>query len=178
MSSREGRLGFVVMFNRYFIDRNWLLRSTGSSVAAIVTLATLPIMPAIAQPNHLQISALGTDLLPLLDPNRSPVAVILPVAGKVNVRLVNQTYTTITYNELAGNLEPKKLAGRSTVTLTDLPTPVNLNFYRPDRGFLIVTLQPSPTIPNTLDLTLTETADQGLGKTSLIVNPDGTVYLF
>jgi hypothetical protein len=170
-------MGFVAMLRHDTISWNQWLRFTSVGTIATLALVALPVS-TIAQPNSLQVSTSTTNPPPLLEPDRSPVAVILPVGGKVNVRLINQTYTAIAYNELSGSLEPQTLAGRSTATLTGLTTPVNLNFYRPDRGFLIVTLQPSLSVANTLDLTLTETADQGLGKTSLVVNPDGTVYLF
>lgn len=115
---------------------------------------------------------------PTASPVRTPVSTIKPVDGKVTIKLINQTYTNVVYKELGGETAPRTLAGRSEVTLQNLSTPVNLNFYRPDRGFLIVNLQPAADAENRLEVTMTETADQGLGKTSLTIEPDGNVYLY
>lgn len=115
---------------------------------------------------------------PTTSPVRTPVSTIKPVDGKVTVKLINQTYTNVVYKELGGETAPRTLAGRSEVTLQNLSTPVNLNFYRPDRGFLVINLQPSADTENLLEVTMTETADQGLGKTSLNIEPDGNVYLY
>jgi hypothetical protein len=118
----------------------------------------------------------STAPLPQVNPTPpAPDANLSPINGKVTVNLVNTTGTQVTY-QLLGITSPQALQGRSQVSLPALATPVNLNFFRPDRGFLIVRLQ--TVTPNTLQLTLTETDNQDLGRTSLVVNPKGEVFLY
>jgi len=127
---------------------------------------------AIAQSPSIVPVAQSPQLTP---PQPIPDAVINPIEGKVTVKLINTTETEVVY-QAYGQIEPQTLLGRSNITLTALDTPANLNFYRPDRGFLIVTLNTST--PDTLEVTLTRSADQGQGSSSLVVNPRGEVYVF
>lgn len=112
---------------------------------------------------------------PLLQPNRLPVATITPVNGKVNVKLINKTGTVVVYQVIGGTAQ-RQLQGRSEVNLSELSTPVNLTFYRPDRGFLIVTLQ-TPSTPGTLEVTLTETANPDAGRSAMSIESSGGVFL-
>lgn len=107
-------------------------------------------------------------------PLPTPVATVTPIEGTVSVTLVNQTYTNVAYTLLGSDRE-RTLAGRSQITLANVSTPLDLNFYRPDRGFLIVNVK--TTAPGQLQLILTETADMGQGKTVLNISQNGNVYL-
>lgn len=109
-------------------------------------------------------------------PDRPPVTSLKLADGKVNLRLVNKTGTQVAY-EVIGDTDPRQIAGRSDITLSGLRTPMNLVFYRPDRGFLIVDMKPSSTGDGTLEVTLTETDNQDLGASSVIVNPRGEVFV-
>lgn len=114
---------------------------------------------------------------PLLPPNPEPVATIQPVNGRVNIKLANQTATEISY-QVVGDTPPRRLAGKTDITLLNLRTQTNLTFYRPDRGFILVDLKPSGTNPGQLEVSLSATADPGQGKSSLVIDPTGQVYLY
>lgn len=112
---------------------------------------------------------------PLLPPTRTPDGTVQPVDGKVTVKLINKTGTSVLY-QIIGDTAQRTLTGRSDVTLQALETPTNVTFYRPDRGFLIVGLQATQA-PGTLEVTLTESADQDAGRSAMLIQPTGEVYL-
>lgn len=114
---------------------------------------------------------------PLLPPNPEPVVTIQPVNGRVSIKLANQTTTEIAY-QVVGDTPPRRLAGKTDITLLNLRTQTNLTFYRPDRGFILVELKPSATSPEQLEVSLSATADPNQGKNSLVIDPSGQVYLY
>jgi hypothetical protein len=99
------------------------------------------------------------------------VATVIPQDGKVNVRLVNQTGATITY-QVIGNTKPRSLPGKSYINLQGLPTPVNITFRRQDGGLLQVTPTPQPGM---LDVSLEATTDLGTDKAAMSILPNGAV---
>ena len=111
---------------------------------------------------------------PLPEQQKPPVAKVVPVDGKVNVKLVNQTYTNITY-QAVGDTKPRTLAGRSDVTLKDLKTPVNITFQRPDRGLLRV----SPQSPEAglLEVSLVEATNLSADSIAMTIQENGDVLL-
>ncbi len=111
---------------------------------------------------------------PLPEQLQPPSATVVPVEGQVNVTLANQTYTDVNY-QVIGETEPRTLAGRSEVTLQGLETPVNITFYRPDRGFLRVSPQSSET--GRLTVTLTEATDLSQDTTAMTIQASGNVFL-
>ena len=111
---------------------------------------------------------------PLPEQQQPPTATVVPVEGKVNVKLVNQTYTNISY-QVIGDTKPRTLSGRSDVTLQSLKTPVNITFQRPDRGLLRVSPQSSEA--GMLEVTLTETTDLGTDKKAMTIQRNGNVIL-
>lgn len=111
---------------------------------------------------------------PLPEQLQSPSAIVVPVNGTVNVKLVNQTYTDVTY-QVIGEVETRTLPGRSEVTLQTLKTPVNITFYRPDRGFLLV--RPQSSEAGMLEVSLSETTDLGIDKTAMTIQENGSVFL-
>lgn len=111
---------------------------------------------------------------PLPEQQQPPSATVVPVNGKVNIKLVNQTYTNITY-QVIGETKPRTLAGRSEITLQNLPTPINIMFQRPDRGLLRVSPQSSE--PGMLEATLTETTDLGIDRLAMTIQRNGNVIL-
>lgn len=114
---------------------------------------------------------------PLLSPNPEPVATIQPVNGRVNIKLANRTATEISY-QVVGDTPPRRLAGKTDITLLNLRTQTNLTFYRPDRGFVLVELKPSATRSEQLEVSLSATADPNQGRSSLVIDPSGQVYLY
>jgi hypothetical protein len=111
---------------------------------------------------------------PLPEQQQPPSAKVVPVEGRVNVTLVNQTYTNVTY-QVIGDTQPRTLAGRADITLQNLKTPVNITFQRPDRGLLRVS--PQPTEPGLLQVNLTETTDLSTDRTAMTIQVNGNVIL-
>lgn len=111
---------------------------------------------------------------PLPEDQKPPVARVVPVGGRVNVKLVNQTNTNITY-QVISDTKPRTLAGRSDITLQNLKTPVNITFQRPDRGLLQVT--PQSYEAGILEVTLAETTDLGKDNIAMTIQENGNVLL-
>ncbi|BAZ38340.1 hypothetical protein NIES4101_42770 [Calothrix sp. NIES-4101] len=102
------------------------------------------------------------------------VAAVSPTDGRVSVLLINQTNAPVVYQAI-GDTQQRILPGRSQITLQNLSTPANVNFYRQDRGLLMVTPQSSS--QGTLQVTLQETTDFAMDRTSLRIENNGSVYL-
>lgn len=111
---------------------------------------------------------------PLPEQLQPPSATVTLVGGRVNVKLMNQTYTDITY-QVIGDTLPRTLSGRSEVTLQNLRTPVNVTFQRPDRGFLRV--NPLSNTAGMLEVSLTEATDFGTDRTAMTIQENGNVFL-
>ncbi len=106
---------------------------------------------------------------------QNAVATVSPTNGRVNVRLENKTNAPIVY-QVIGDTQLRTLAGRSEVMLQGLRTPANVAFYRQDRGLLMVTPQTSSQ-NGMLNLTLQETTDFAMDRTSMRIENNGAVYL-
>jgi hypothetical protein len=106
----------------------------------------------------------------------TPDVTMTPVNGKVNIHFVNQTGAEINY-QVIGETQFRKLAGRSEMTLRDLPLPTTFTFRRQDDGLLQVTLQPDTPAPGTLTMLVRETTDFSIDRTSLYVDKNGGVFL-
>jgi hypothetical protein len=106
---------------------------------------------------------------------QNAVATVSPSDGRVSVRLVNKTNTPIVY-QVIGDTQLRSLGGRSEVMLQGLRTPANVAFYRQDRGLLMVTPQ-SSSQSSMLDVTLQETTDFAMDRTSMRIENNGAVYL-
>ncbi|GAC1462547.1 MAG: hypothetical protein NVS2B14_07320 [Chamaesiphon sp.] len=104
-----------------------------------------------------------------------PSAKVMPIKGKVNIKLENQTGTTINY-EVLGETNQRTLQGRSYITLKDLTIPVNITFDRPDGGFIRISTQ-SDSEPGMLKVTLRETTNLTLDKKALTIQRNGEVFL-
>ncbi|NEQ20891.1 MAG: hypothetical protein F6K28_17005 [Microcoleus sp. SIO2G3] len=111
---------------------------------------------------------------PLPEELQPPSATVVLVDGTVNIRLVNQTYTDITY-QVVGDTEPRTLSGRDDVTLRTLKAPVTVTFQRPDRGLLLVS--PEASEAGSLEVTLTETTDLDVDKSAMTIQETGDVFL-
>lgn len=111
---------------------------------------------------------------PLPEQQQPPSAQVKPVNGKVNVRLMNQSNTIVSY-QVIGDTQERKLLRMSEQTLRDLKTPVTITFGRPDGGLLLV--RPQATTSGMLDVTLTETTDFGTDKNAMVIQESGDVFL-
>ncbi|MCV3212593.1 hypothetical protein OGM63_03440 [Plectonema radiosum NIES-515] len=103
------------------------------------------------------------------------VAMVMPMSGKVGVRLVNQTAAPISY-QVIGDTAPRTLEGKSEVMLQGLRTPVTVTFYRQDKGLLMVTPQGSSQ-EGMLQLSFKETTDVKMDKSAMRIDEDGAVFL-
>lgn len=158
----------------------WVSLLLGFGAIGLLSVPTVGASPlpegVIAQTSPSGSNTRPADNPPLPEQLQSPSAIVQPVNGRVSIRLVNTTGTDITY-QVIGVTEQRKLAGRSNVTLQDLNAPINIAFYRPDRGFLLVQPQTLSNNPGTLEVTLTETENFSIDKTTMVINAKGEVYL-
>jgi hypothetical protein len=128
------------------------------------------------QPNLLsEPSFVNNSTAPLPEERQAPLGVIQPMNGFVNIKLTNKTATTISY-EVIGDTTQRQLSGKSEVILRELKVPINITFYREQGGFLLI--QPQFISENSLlELTMTETNDFNLDKSSLLIEETGSVFL-
>ncbi len=118
-------------------------------------------MAGLAQLNHPQTQPL-TRTIPLPEQQNPPLARIEPVAGELNIKLMNDTGDPITY-QVIGDTKPRTLPRYSQVTLLNLKTPGTVTFQRPNGGLLQA--QPHAVRPGVLQVTFNETTDLGVDKT-------------
>jgi hypothetical protein len=117
----------------------------------------------------------NTDYLPQLPTKSSSQVVIKPVDGYVNVKLINTTNTPVRY-QVIGDTALRTLSNSSSTNLQNLPTPVNISFYREDGGRLFATPKTSKT-PGVLEVNLTEAMNTESYHSSLTVEPTGAIDL-
>ncbi|MEH1782353.1 MAG: hypothetical protein V7L26_25235 [Nostoc sp.] len=112
---------------------------------------------------------------PQLQPRQTPSATIALANGMVNVRLVNNTATNVTF-QVIGDTAPRSLQGKSDVTLQNLKAPVTVTFEREDGGQLIVTPQGSSE-PGSLEVTFKEATNATQGRSAMRIERSGSVFL-
>lgn len=112
---------------------------------------------------------------PLPEQRQSPSAMVMPMNGKVSIRLVNKTGANITY-QVIGDTNQRSLQGKSNVNLLDLSPPMTLTFKRNDGGLLMVSPQASSQ-RGMLEVTFTETTDLTTDRTTMTVQKTGAVFL-
>ncbi|MEG4009057.1 hypothetical protein QUA41_24595 [Microcoleus sp. Pol11C1] len=108
------------------------------------------------------------------EPERAPDGKIVPVNGKVNVRLTNKTNDRLFF-QVVGQTNRQSLAENATVALPALTLPASIVFRRLDGALLKPSLKPSG--EGTVEVRLDETNDLGLDKTSLRIRNDGAIFL-
>lgn len=112
---------------------------------------------------------------PLPGQQQAPVATIAATNGLVNINLLNDTSTNVTY-QVIGNTPQRSLEGKSNVMLQSLSIPITLTFYREDGGLLAVT--PITTSqPGMLFVRLRETSEVMEDKRAVRIEQNGQVYL-
>ncbi|MEG3990020.1 hypothetical protein QUA13_23180 [Microcoleus sp. S28C3] len=154
----------LLNFHSLGIDKTWVasllavsLAVPGNSFLPFTDNATFA--SEISQTNELE---------------RAPDGKIVPVNGKVNVRLTNKTNDRLFY-QVAGQTNRRSLAENSTVALPALTLPASIVFRRPDGALLKPSLKPVG--EGTVEVRLDETNDLGLDKTSLRIRNDGGLFL-
>lgn len=111
---------------------------------------------------------------PLPEDQQPPSATVMPMDGKINIKLMNATNAVVTY-QVIGDTEPRFLKGDSDVTLQNLETPVTVTFEREDKGF--VKVSPQATSEGLLQVTLDEAMNVDEGKGTMNVQEDGQVFV-
>lgn len=112
---------------------------------------------------------------PLPETRQNAIATVTPMAGKVSVRLKNDTNTRITYQAI-GHTQQRFLSGREEVVLQNLPTPVTITFVREDNG-LVKVIPVRAAEAGTLAVTLNEETSFDDNQGVLRIQRDGQVFL-
>lgn len=112
---------------------------------------------------------------PLPETRSNAIAKVMPMDGKVDVRLENNTNAKISYQAI-GYTEPRILLGREAIVLRNLPTPVTVTVVRQDGGLLrVVPLSTSK--QGVLEVSLDEAKSLGNNQGALRIQQDGQVFL-
>ncbi|MBE9186949.1 hypothetical protein IQ270_20375 [Microcoleus sp. LEGE 07076] len=119
-------------------------------------------------------TSLAAEIAQTNEPERVPDGKIIPVNGKVNVRLTNKTNDRLFY-QVVGQTNRRSLAENSTVALPALTLPASIGFRRPDGALLKVRFKFVG--EGTVEITLDETNDLSLDKKSLNIRNDGALFL-
>lgn len=150
----------------------------GGSLLIGLTSFVIPIslaQRAQAEPAHKSVNDNLFVIPPMPEGLQTPSATVVPVNGKVDVKLTNQTLAPLTY-EVIGHTKQRTLSGKSTVTLKDLPVSVAISFRRRDKGLLTVKPQ-GETTPGLLEVKLDEGTYFGNDKIAMRVETTGDVFL-
>ncbi len=137
------------------------------------------VSPATAAPSEQTLTpgSPNTSIIqpPLPSEQQAPSATIALANGRVNIRLVNETATNVTY-QVIGDTAPRSLAGKSDVILQSLSAPVTVTFQREDGGQLTVTPQ-SSSESGSLEVRFDEATDVAQGKSAMRIEQNGSVFL-
>ncbi|MEA5622737.1 hypothetical protein [Nostoc sp. UHCC 0251] len=117
----------------------------------------------------------STTPIPLPSQQQAPNATIALANGRVNIRLVNDTATNVTY-QVIGDTAPRSLSGKSDVTLQSLSAPVTVTFQREDGGQLTVTPQISSEA-GSLEVRFNEATDVAQGRSTMRIEQNGSLFL-
>lgn len=141
------------------------------------------IVPEGCPPNEatrLLVIPSGTSRTPVTQPplpeaRSNPIATVMPMEGKVDVKLKNDTNALIFYQAIQYT-DRRALSGGKEVVLQNLPTPVTITMIRQDGGLLQV-MPMNTSQSGMLEVTLDETTnfDNNLG--ALRIQRDGQVFL-
>ena len=119
-------------------------------------------------------ASFGSEIAQTNEPERVPDGKVVPVNGKVNVRLTNKTNDRLFY-QVVGQTDRRILTENSTVTLQALTLPASILFRRQDGALLKPSLKPVG--EGTVEVRLDETNDLGLDRKSLSIRKDGALFL-
>lgn len=111
---------------------------------------------------------------PLPEEQQAPSAVVTPVDGKINIKLINATKAAVNY-QVIGDTNQRTLTGDSDVTLQDITTPVTVTLVREDGGLLKVS--PLAASAGLLEVTLDVTTSLDESDSTMRVQQSGIVLL-
>ena len=114
---------------------------------------------------------------PVLQPppeeQQPPSAIVMPVNGKINIKLMNATNTVVNY-QVIGDTNQRTLAGGTDVTLQNIATPVTVTCVREDNGLLKVIPTASQGL---LEVMLDETTSLDEDQHTIRVEQSGGVLI-
>ena len=116
----------------------------------------------------------GPVLQPPPEEQQAPSAMVMPVNGKINIKLMNATNTVINY-QVIGDTNQRTLAGGSDVTLQNIATPVTVTCVREDNGLLKVI--PKAASQGLLEVMLDETTSLDEDQHTIRVEQSGGVLI-
>ena len=105
---------------------------------------------------------------------KEPTTTISLPKGQVNISLVNETGTVVTYQVL-GDTAERRLPTNAKYTLRRLATPTDMSFYRPDRGPIDATVK--ATAPGELQLIFRRGPTFDRDNSFLSILDSGQVFL-
>jgi hypothetical protein len=111
---------------------------------------------------------------PLPEEQQAPSAMVMPVNGKINIKLMNTTNAVVTY-QVIGDTNQRTLAGGLDVTLQNIKTPVTVTFVREDKGLLNVS--PKAASQGLLEVRLDESTNLDEDQDTVRVEKGGTVFI-
>lgn len=112
---------------------------------------------------------------PLPEARSNAIARVMPMDGKVDVKLKNNTNAIISY-EAIGYTKRKFIPGGEEIVLQDLPTPVTITTVRQDGGLTDLT-PVSTSQPGMLEISLDESRKLDDNAGALRIQRDGQVFL-
>lgn len=118
--------------------------------------------------------ATGPVLQPPLEQQQAPSLMVMPVDGKLNIKLMNATNTVVNY-QVIGDTNQRTLAGGSDVTLQNIATPVTVTCVREDNGLLKVI--PKAASQGLLEVMLDETTSLDEDQHTIRVEESGGVLI-
>ncbi|MGJ3254552.1 MAG: hypothetical protein ACFE0J_25980 [Elainellaceae cyanobacterium] len=114
-------------------------------------------------------------VIPSPETLQNPVTTITTSPASVDIRLINQTGTTVSYQSI-GDTEQRMLEGGNEAVLRNIETPVTVTFTRPDNGLL--TASPEFNMESgILEVILDETTSLGEDDSAITIQESGEVYL-
>jgi len=140
------------------------------SFAIMAEAAIAQSKPDLMRKSSVQAQSIAPPLPEQLQP---PSATVIPINGRLMVKLVNRTGAPITYQAI-GDIRERILPGFANITLQALKPSITLTFYRQDRGLLRVRPQSSSGM---LTVTFTATTDLSLDKNVMTIQENGAVFL-
>jgi hypothetical protein len=112
---------------------------------------------------------------PLPEESSPAIATVMPIDGKVSVKLKNNTNTAITYEAISYTAR-RNLAGKGEIVLKDLPTPVTLTLVRPDNGFIQIAAT-SVNQSGLLEVSLSEGKKLNDQQSAIRIQKSGQVFV-
>jgi len=96
---------------------------------------------------------------------------VMPVNGKINIKLMNATNAVVTY-QVIGDTNQRTLAGGLDVTLQNIKTPLTVTFVREVDSSLL-----SSQSQGLLEVTLDESTNLDEDQDTVRVEKGGTVFI-